>query len=72
MDRSTGDIRLKQTLEGHKSEYELLVSAYDGGKVVFSFVLFPYFLFFLFVISVYHFLFVCLNFFSIRPQEEIL
>ncbi|XP_063848744.1 fat-like cadherin-related tumor suppressor homolog isoform X3 [Scylla paramamosain] len=32
VDRSTGDIRLKQTLEGHKSEYELVISAYDGGS----------------------------------------
>lgn len=39
VDRSSGDIRLKQTLEGLKSEYELLVSAYDKGKSVFSCVL---------------------------------
>lgn len=32
VDRSTGDIRLKQTLEGLKSEYELIISAYDGGQ----------------------------------------
>nr|XP_053631087.1 fat-like cadherin-related tumor suppressor homolog isoform X2 [Cherax quadricarinatus] len=30
--RSTGEISLKQTLEGLKSEYELLISAYDGGS----------------------------------------
>lgn len=34
VDRLTGDIRLKQTLGGLKSEYELLVSAYDKGKSV--------------------------------------
>ncbi|GLV44546.1 kugelei [Carabus blaptoides fortunei] len=29
--RKTGDIELKQSLEGHNKEYELLIAAYDGG-----------------------------------------
>lgn len=29
--RKTGDIELKQSLEGHNKEYQLLVAAYDGG-----------------------------------------
>lgn len=32
--RSTGEIRLKQTLEGLKSEYELIITAYDGGEII--------------------------------------
>lgn len=39
VDRSTGDIRLKQSLVGLKTEYELLVSAYDGGECVLCHVL---------------------------------
>ncbi|XP_042222155.1 fat-like cadherin-related tumor suppressor homolog isoform X3 [Homarus americanus] len=34
--RSTGEISLKQTLEGLKSEYELIISAYDGGSTPLS------------------------------------
>lgn len=30
--RSTGEISIKETLEGLKSEYELIISAYDGGS----------------------------------------
>lgn len=30
--RKTGDIELKQNLEGHSKEYHLLVAAYDGGN----------------------------------------
>lgn len=33
VDRKTGEIRLKQTLEGHNKEYQLLISAYDGGII---------------------------------------
>uniref|UniRef100_A0A182FUB6 Cadherin domain-containing protein n=1 Tax=Anopheles albimanus TaxID=7167 RepID=A0A182FUB6_ANOAL len=31
VDRKTGEVTLKQTLEGHNRDYELLISAYDGG-----------------------------------------
>ncbi|XP_055537242.1 fat-like cadherin-related tumor suppressor homolog isoform X2 [Wyeomyia smithii] len=31
VDRKTGEVTLKQTLEGHNHDYELLISAYDGG-----------------------------------------
>lgn len=31
VDRQTGEVTLKQTLEGHNREYELLIAAYDGG-----------------------------------------
>jgi len=31
VDRKTGEIMLKQTLEGHNREYQLLISAFDGG-----------------------------------------
>ncbi|XP_052890694.1 fat-like cadherin-related tumor suppressor homolog [Anopheles moucheti] len=31
VDRRTGEVTLKQTLEGHNRDYELLISAYDGG-----------------------------------------
>jgi hypothetical protein len=30
--RRTGEITLKQNLEGHNREYELMIGAYDGGK----------------------------------------
>lgn len=30
--RETGDIEIKQNLEGHNHEYELLIAAYDKGK----------------------------------------
>lgn len=29
--RKTGEISLKQSLEGHNSDYELVIAAYDGG-----------------------------------------
>lgn len=32
--RRTGNIELKQNLEGHNKDYQLLVAAYDGGKLV--------------------------------------
>lgn len=31
VDRQTGEVTLKQILEGHNREYELLIAAYDGG-----------------------------------------
>lgn len=31
VDRRTGEITLKQTLEGHNRDYELTIAAYDGG-----------------------------------------
>lgn len=31
--RETGDIELKQNLEGHNREYQLLIAAYDKGRV---------------------------------------
>lgn len=30
--RKTGEISLKQALEGHNREYQLIIGAYDGGK----------------------------------------
>jgi len=30
--RKSGEITLKQSLEGHNREYELVIAAYDGGK----------------------------------------
>lgn len=30
--RKTGEISLKQNLEGHNREYQLTIAAYDGGK----------------------------------------
>lgn len=30
--RETGDIELKQNLEGHNREYQLLIAAYDKGS----------------------------------------
>jgi protocadherin Fat 1/2/3 len=32
--RRTGEITLKQNLEGHNREYELVIGAYDGGKKI--------------------------------------
>ncbi|KYB29317.1 Fat-like cadherin-related tumor suppressor homolog [Tribolium castaneum] len=32
--RESGDIEIKQNLEGHNREYELLIAAYDKGKCV--------------------------------------
>lgn len=29
--RDTGDIEIKQNLEGHNREYQLLIAAYDKG-----------------------------------------
>lgn len=29
--RKSGEISLKQNLEGHNQEYQLLIAAYDGG-----------------------------------------
>lgn len=31
VDRKTGEVILKQTLEGHNRDYQLLIGAYDGG-----------------------------------------
>lgn len=31
--RKTGEISLKQNLEGHNREYQLMIAAYDGGKI---------------------------------------
>lgn len=31
VDRKSGEVTLKQTLEGHNRDYELLIAAYDGG-----------------------------------------
>lgn len=31
--RKTGEISLKQNLEGHNREYQLTIAAYDGGKL---------------------------------------
>lgn len=31
VDRKTGELTLKQTLEGHNRDFELLIAAYDGG-----------------------------------------
>lgn len=33
VDRKTGEVILKQTLEGHNKEYQLLISAFDGGII---------------------------------------
>lgn len=30
--RESGDIEIKQSLEGHNREYDLLIAAYDKGK----------------------------------------
>lgn len=35
--RKTGEISLRQNLEGHSQEYELLIAAYDGGLSCISF-----------------------------------
>lgn len=32
--RKTGEISLKQNLEGHNREYQLTIAAYDGGKFI--------------------------------------
>lgn len=41
--RETGDIEIKQNLEGHNREYQLLIAAYDKGinftRVVFYVIL---------------------------------
>lgn len=34
VDRKTGDVTLKQMLEGHNKEYQLIIAAYDGGKKI--------------------------------------
>lgn len=31
VDRKSGEVTLKQSLEGHNRDYELLIAAYDGG-----------------------------------------
>lgn len=36
--RKSGDIELKQNLEGHNREYELHIAAYDGGIFHFIFI----------------------------------
>lgn len=36
VDRKTGEVTLKQTLEGHNRDFELLIAAYDGGITPFS------------------------------------
>lgn len=40
VDRKTGEISLKQILEGHNKEYQLIITAYDGGAV--KFISLPY------------------------------
>jgi protocadherin Fat 1/2/3 len=32
--RKTGEVTLKQNLEGHNREYELIIAAYDGGTLI--------------------------------------
>jgi len=32
--RKTGEVTLKQNLEGHNREYELIIAAYDGGRIL--------------------------------------
>lgn len=32
--RKTGEISLKQSLEGHNREYQLTIAAYDSGKTI--------------------------------------
>lgn len=32
--RKTGEVTLKQNLEGHNREYELIIAAYDGGRII--------------------------------------
>lgn len=34
--RKTGEISLKQSLEGHKKNFQLGIAAYDGGWIMFS------------------------------------
>jgi protocadherin Fat 1/2/3 len=34
--RKTGEISLKQNLEGHNREYQLTIAAYDGGRHYYS------------------------------------
>lgn len=36
VNRKTGEITLKQSLEGHNKEYVLIVAAHDGGKAQLS------------------------------------
>lgn len=36
--RETGDIEIKQNLEGHNKEYQLLIAAYDKGEFLYSIV----------------------------------
>lgn len=36
--RKTGEVTLKQNLEGHNREYELIIAAYDGGKIALLFI----------------------------------
>ena len=33
VDRKTGEVILKQPLEGHNKDYELIISAFDGGLI---------------------------------------
>ena len=33
VDRKTGEVNLKQPLEGHNKDYELIISAFDGGLI---------------------------------------
>jgi hypothetical protein len=35
--RKTGEVTLKQNLEGHNREYELIIAAYDGGEFALRF-----------------------------------
>lgn len=39
MQRETGDIEIKQNLEGHNREYQLLIAAYDKGKLYMNFIM---------------------------------
>lgn len=36
--RKTGEVTLKQNLEGHNREYELIIAAYDGGRIALLFI----------------------------------
>ena len=36
--RKTGEVSLKQNLEGHNREYELIIAAYDGGRIMYWFI----------------------------------
>jgi protocadherin Fat 1/2/3 len=33
VERKTGEVILKQQLEGHNKDYQLIISAFDGGLI---------------------------------------